>query len=150
MMSFTTSRDSCKPCGEKENVSPGKKLISLIPGIFLALLPKCPYCFVAFSGTIMLCGNSEGIYSRTFSSPAMLTITALICFITLVSVILNFRDTRTKYAIALVALGSALTIFSVTKGGGLTLYYLGVLLIFAGAWLNASLLFFVRKLKDKL
>src|SRR5262245_50237107 len=141
MMTFTTSRNSCKPCKKKENVSAGKKIIGLIPGIFLALLPKCPYCFVAFSGSIMLCGNGGGLYSRTFSSPAMLIITALTCLITLFSVILNFRDRRTKYAIVLVALGSALTIFSVTMGGGLTLYYLGVVMIFAGAWLNASLLF---------
>jgi hypothetical protein len=45
----------------------------------------------------------------------------------------------------LVIAGSALTIFSVTKGGGPTLYYLGVIVIFAGAWLNASLLYYVRK-----
>ena len=147
MITVSTSSDACKPCGKKENRSAGKRHIGLFSGILLALLPKCPFCFVAFSGTLILCGNGGGISTHTFSSAHMLAITISICFLTLISVLLNFRGVRTRYAILLVVLGSAMTIFSVTTGGGLPLYYLGVIVIFVGVWLNASLLFFVRKLK---
>ncbi|AEW01400.1 hypothetical protein Niako_5161 [Niastella koreensis GR20-10] len=43
--------------------------------------------------------------------------------------------------------GSFCISFSVTVGGGLVLYYSGVLFVFAGVWLNGSLLSFVVKVR---
>jgi hypothetical protein len=77
-------------------------------------------------------------------------LSALFCGITLIGIFLNYRDSRTKYALLLALAGSACILFSVTKGGGLTLYYTGVAFIFFGVWLNGSLLFFVRKIRSLL
>jgi hypothetical protein len=57
---------------------------------------------------------------------------------------------RTKFAILLAILGSIVILYSVTVSGGLLLYYLGVIIVFSGVWLNASLLFFINKVKDHL
>ena len=63
-------------------------------------------------------------------------------------IILNYRDTRTKYAVALAVLGTAFIILSVTFKGGLLLYYSGVAFVFIAAWLNASLLYLLNKVKN--
>ncbi len=147
-MVAASSKNDCIPC--KEMPLTVKKNSGLIAGILLALLPKCPFCYMAFSGTLMLCGNGGGIYTRTFSSFATLIFSVIFCLLTLISVILNYRDVRTKYAITLVLMGNAMIIVSVTVAGGLMLYYFGVMIIFGGVWLNASLLYFIRKIKNHL
>ena len=140
--------NDCRPCKGKPKTGP-KKQFSFLPGILLALVPKCPFCFMAFSSTMFLCGeNGTRISQRTFASPATLNVALFFCAVTILCIILNYRDNRTRYAIVLATAGSALIILSVTSTGGLPLYYLGVLLVFAGVWLNASLLYFVRKIKN--
>ncbi len=61
---------------------------------------------------------------------------------------LNYRDTRTKYALALAVLGTAFIILSVTITGGLLLYYSGVAFVFIAVWLNASLLYVLHIVKN--
>ena len=141
-------QNDCKPCKRKQTTAEPKKQISLLSGILLALLPKCPFCFMAFSSTIMLCGEAGNVTAQhTFTSSTTITVTIFFCLLTLISVIFNYRDNRTKYAIGLVLLGSAFIALSVLAKGGLPLYYSGVGLIFTGVWLNASLLYFVKKIR---
>lgn len=134
---------------DKYNLPHGKKKLGLFAGLLLALLPKCPLCFMAFSSTFVLC-DEAGTFTETHthSSPTVLILSALFCGITLVSMFFNYRDTRTKYALLLVLAGSAFILYSVVAGGGLSLYYSGVVCIFFGVWLNGSLLFFVGKLRN--
>ncbi len=140
--------NNCKPCKRKRTTIIRKENAGLFNGILLALIPKCPFCFMAYSSTAMLCGKSGAMISKqSFTSSASILITALFCLIALACIIFNYRDTRTKYAIALAASGSVLVIISVTVTGGLPLYYGGVFLVFIGVWLNASLLYFVKKIK---
>ncbi len=150
MLGIPTTKNNCDPCSKKRISIHGKKYIGLLTGILLALLPKCPFCFVAFSSTLILCGNAGGMATRTFSSPATLGFSIGFCLLTLISIILNYRDARTKYAIFLVVSGSCMVILSVTTGGGYAMYYGGILVIFTGVWLNASLLFFIQKIKTYL
>lgn len=133
---------------DKYNLPRCEKKLSFFAGILLALLPKCPLCFMAFSSTFVLC-DEAGTFTdtHTHSSPTVLILSTLFCGITLVSMLFNYRDTRTKYALLLVLAGSACILYSVVEGGGLSLYYSGVACIFCGVWLNGSLLFFVRKLR---
>lgn len=148
MISNSKINNDCRPCQYKQKATP-KKHISLVSGILLALVPKCPFCFMAFSSTMFLCGeDGTHISQRTFTSPATLNVTLFFCALTILCIILNYRDNRTVFAIALATVGSALVILSVTSAGGLLLYYFGVLMVFAGVWLNASLLYFIRKIKS--
>jgi drug/metabolite transporter (DMT)-like permease len=97
-----------------------------------------------------LCGEGAimSTAERTHVSEATIWVSALCCLLTLIAVVLNYRDKRTGIAIGLVLAGTACIIFSVLKGGGMPLYYTGVGLLFAGAWMNASLMYVLEKLRN--
>ena len=105
---------------------------------------------MAFSGTAVLCGNGGMVFTRTFSSPLTFWLTAACCVLVVLSVLFNYRDDRTRYALLLVLAGAACMMTSVTTTGGLTLYYIGVVVVFMGVWLNASLLYFISLARRRL
>ena len=150
MITVSKVEDACKPCNKKKIVSTGKKPLGLLPAIFLVLLPKCPFCLMAFSSTVILCGKAGGVSDLTHTSATTIFVTSFFCFLVLISILLNYRDARTKYALLLVATGCLLVMYSVCISGGLPLYYSGVILLFFGAWLNASLLYVIRKITGRL
>jgi hypothetical protein len=125
-----------------------KKNFSFFVGFLLALLPKCPFCFIAFSSTFVLC-DEAGTFTdtHTHSSTTTILLSTLFCAIALVSLFLNYRDSRIRYALLLVLAGSLIILLSVTKVGGLALYYSGVAFVFCGVWLNGNLLFFAGKIR---
>jgi len=148
---FTVSKiaDDCKPCKKKKIVSVEKKRLGIFTTLLLVLLPKCPFCLLAFSSTMMLCGKAGGVYELTHSSSTTILITAFFCFLVLISILFNYRDARTKYALLLVTTGSLMVMCSVGIGGGLALYYSGVTLLFIGVWLNASLLYVISSIRNR-
>lgn len=115
-------------------------------GIFLAVLPKCPFCIVAYSSTMVLCSGKTVAFNPVHASPLTITVTLVIGLVILGSILLNFRDKRTVYAFALALTGLGMVLYSVTTEFGAWLYYGGVGLVFLGTWLNASLLNYLRKL----
>jgi len=149
-MRITSANKNCIPCKNKSRKIISKNQTGLLGGIFLALLPKCPFCYMAFSGTLMLCGNGNGMFTRTFSSLPTQIFSITFCLLILLFIILNYRDKRTLYAIVLATVGFAMIIYSTTIAGGLMLYYFGVIIIFFAVWLNASLLYFIERIKNLL
>jgi hypothetical protein len=145
-MRRVSANKSCAPCKNSSKKVLFQKQTGVVAGILLALLPKCPFCYMAFSGTLMLCGNGSGMFTRTFSSLPTQIFSVTFCLLILLFIILNFRDKRTLYAIALAVVGSAMVIYSTTIAGGLMLYYSGVVMIFFSVWLNASLLYFTNRI----
>lgn len=148
---FTVSKiaDDCKPCKKKRIVSNDKKRLGLLTTLLLVILPKCPFCLLAFSSTVILCGKAGGIYKLTHNSSTTILVTSFFCFLVLISILFNYRDARTKYALLLVVTGCLMVMYSVCIGGGLLLYYCGVILLFGGVWLNASLLYVIRKIRSR-
>jgi hypothetical protein len=103
---------------------------------------------MAYSGTVMLCTQNEtSISSTTHTSGITIGLTSFLCAVTLLSIFLNYRDQRSKYALSLAFTGSVLSVISTAYTGGIFLYYTGVVLIFFGIWLNGSLFFFINKIK---
>jgi hypothetical protein len=145
-MRSVSANKSCAPCKNSSKKVLSQKQTGVVAGILLALLPKCPFCYMAFSGTLMLCGNGSGMFTRTFSSLPTQIFSVTFCLLILLFIILNFRDKRTLYAIALAVVGSAMVIYSTTIAGGLMLYYSGVVMIFFSVWLNASLLYLINRI----
>ncbi len=153
MVSYFRNKDDCGPCKRERMALKPKEPLSVFAMLLLVLLPKCPFCFLAYSSTAMLCGRSSILtvsYTRIFSSSSTVYFTAFCCGLILLSIFLKYRDARTKYALGLAGLGSALLLLSVTAGGGLLLYYSGLLMVFAGIWLNGSLLFVIGRVRDQL
>jgi len=147
MRSDSANKKNCTPCKKRNRIVVPQKQTGIVAGILLALLPKCPFCYMAFSGTLMLCGNGDGMFTRTFSSLPTQFFSITFCLLILLFIILNYRDKRTMYAIALGVIGSSMIICSTTIAGGLVLYYSGVMIIFFAVWLNASLLYFINAIK---
>lgn len=140
---MTTNCNSCT-----EVVKKPKGRLGILSFLFLVILPKCPFCIMAFTSTAMLCG--EGInmeVSKTYNSNLTIFTTALLGLITIASIILNRRGRRTWYALLLSVVGLGCLLFSVVKYGGQPLYYTGILLVFFGVWLNGSLMWFLRNAK---
>lgn len=145
---MVVEKKHCRKLG-KYTLPQDKKKFSFFAGLLLVLLPKCPLCFMAFSSTFVLC-DQAGTFTNTYShsSSTALWLSVLFCIITLVSIIFNYRGSRTEYALLLALAGSLFILFSVVKSGGLALYYSGVSLVFLGVWLNSSLLFIVGKIRN--
>ena len=112
----------------------------LFSGLLLLIIPKCPFCFMAFSSALLICSdNGIDHSSRTFYSTTTLILTALFSILALFSIFLNLRPGRGVYSLLLAGLGNIAILFSVTTGGGLTLYYSGAFLVLAGVVLNSGL-----------
>lgn len=128
----------CSPCHQVSVPPPGKKKgFGLLSGILLAVLPKCPFCFVAFSSTLVLCGKGETIsQSDTHSSTPTILFAAVFCSLAILSIALSYKDSRTRYALLVAFGGTACILTSVLLAGGEPLYYFGVLLIMGAVALN--------------
>lgn len=141
----------CVSCAAEKPKAKVSKKAGLFTGLLLVVLPKCPLCIIAYSSTIMLCGKEESlISSQTQSSLLSTGITLFFCLVILVSLFFNYRDERTKYALALAFTGSLLLVASTIWAIGPVMYYSGAVIIFAGVWLNGSMLFVLNKLKNML
>ena len=132
-------------CKAKKSVRTAKSA-GIFSGFLLLLIPKCPFCFMAFSSVMVFCGGKDAVYgSRTFFSATTIILTAIFCLTALLSiVIIYYRRGRGKYALILAITGIILLILSVTLIGGLTLYYLGALMLMSGLLRNSGLWPFIQ------
>jgi hypothetical protein len=138
--------NDCTPCRGASRKGGFQKSFSWLPGILLVVLPKCPFCFMAFSSTMLLCGEGVTMTSeRMYQSDLTIALSALFCAIALLGIMMVRRDIRTVYALMIAISGTTMIMTSVLKTGGLPLYYAGTFLIFLGVWLNSSLLYILRK-----
>jgi len=126
-------------CKAKESIKP-KGFFGIWSGFLLLLVPKCPFCFMAFSSVLVICGENGASHStRTFYSTTTLILTAIFCATAFLSIMLYYRPGRGKYALLMVVPGIATLLFSVTLGGGVLVYYCGALLVLAGLVRNSGL-----------
>lgn len=111
---------------------PLKRMFTWISGFGLAIVPKCPICYVTYSSSIAICGLSTPHESK-LNILLMLSLTAL----TIVFLIINYRGKRTLLSILLVAIGVSLIIL---LGPNVQytnpLYYMGSLTILSGVIIN--------------
>lgn len=115
-------------------------------GILLAILPKCPLCFVAFSGTAVLCTDGSVAQARhTIASTPTILVTSVVSLVVLVSVLLNYQASKTPRAMLVLVPGIMAVVYSATWGGGEWLYYSGVLAMFLGIWMNGSFRYFTTR-----
>ena len=148
-MRETYTYKKCVSCAAEKPKAKVSKKAGLFTGLLLVLLPKCPLCIIAYSSTIMLCGKETSIISTQTQSSLLSTgITLFFCLIILVSFFFNYRDDRTKYALALAFTGSLLLVASTIWAIGPFMYYTGTAIIFAGVWLNGSMFYVLNKLKN--
>ncbi len=138
-----------KQCNCNKKMYIKNKRSSLFIGLLLAFLAKCPFCLVAYSSTVALCGVNAS-HTSTFCSisyPGILLATGLI-LIVLASIYFNKRDVRTKLAFYVALFGSSCIITSLIFSVGLTLYYSGIGILFVSIWMNGSMMHCLKKIQE--
>lgn len=133
------SCQSCRKEGKK------RKSVSLWSGLFLILLPKCPFCVIAYSGTIALCGNGPSAAPNAHENQLALALSVMLSLIIAAAIALNYRGWRTWMALGLAFTGMLVLNGSILKPAGYFCYYTGVVILFSGVWLNGSLLYLINR-----
>lgn len=126
----------------------GKKVqSSWLPAILVAILPKCPFCIMAYSGAVTMCsGNNLYPHAGSYMS----YITLLLALIIIIGIGFNFKGRRTYWALATSGLGMMLILLSQFIFLSSFWYYFGSSLLFLGIWLNGSLFSLVNQLKTRI
>jgi len=119
-----------------------KTIFPLLTGIMIAILPKCPYCILAYSSAITMCSGTKLYnFSPGWTSYLLLGLALL----TLLFILLNYKGKRTIYAAVLVGTGSLLMLACQFYTFNINHYYIGTFLLLFGVWVNASFRFFYRQ-----
>lgn len=129
-------------CAVKKSKREKKTIFPVLTGILIAVIPKCPYCILAYSSAITMCsGPKLYTHSPNWTSYLLLGL----AFLTLIFILLNYKGQRTIVAASLVGLGSLLMILSQYYTFNINHFYLGTFLLLFGVWVNASFRFFYRQ-----
>jgi hypothetical protein len=130
---------NCK-CPKKHS-SKSKKFYSVIPGILIALIPKCPFCILTYTSAITIC-STKNISGHAPHWTSWLSIG--FAFLTLIITLYNYKGQRTLIAAGLIFLGSGLIVYSELFTGLLQTYYWGCGILIFGVWVNGSFMYFLR------
>ena len=135
-------KQACSCPKKIQSTSSGKKFLPLFSGILVALIPKCPYCILAYSSALTMCSGAK-VYGHSvgWTSYLLLTLAGL----TLVFILINYKGNRTLIAATLVAAGILLMFTGQFYTFNVSQYNWGTFLIFFGVWVNASFRFFYKK-----
>ena len=108
---------------------------SLIGGLLVVIIPKCPLCVMAYSSAISMCGGD--MYTQAgnnWLSYVPIGLAALIIGL----IAYNRRGTRTWYALALAAVGAGMIVLSHQLILTPQFYNYGTILLFFSIWLNSN------------
>jgi len=119
-------------------------LIPWLPTFAIAILPKCPFCIMAYSGAMSLC-SGKMLYPNANSISSYIIIG--LALFTLIGIALNYKKKTTIIALAIAAVGILLLSISQFYLMSNDLYYVGTALLFFGIWYNGSFNFFYKKYK---
>jgi hypothetical protein len=140
---------SCKETGD-HSVSCSQKrpwYASWLPASLIAILPKCPFCIMAYSGAIPLCSGSA-VYPNDGNLPFILSM--VFAAMVLFGILLNRKGQRTAVATIIAVVGIILLAISQTVLPSMTMYYISVFTMFFGIWYNGSFSYFFKKIKVQL
>jgi len=112
--------------------------------LLIAILPKCPFCVMAYSGAVTLCSGKMYPNAHTESVYFLLILGLVIT----VSILLNYRGRRTLVSLSLVLIGVASMMLSQVVWYSEVGYYYSVLLIFIAIWNNGSLHYLINKFSN--
>lgn len=102
----------------------------------IVILPKCPFCIMAYSSAITMCGGPAMYVSENNWVSYMPIALALVVVL---MIALKFRDFRTYFALAFSLMGTLLVILTHQTIIEAIFYYLGTALLIFGIWTNGSL-----------
>ncbi len=120
---------------------------SVLSTFLLIILPKCPFCVMAYSSAITICGGPDMyLMSNNWVSYIPLI---LALFINLM-LFLNWRGNRTVFALIVAMIGFTFLLLIHQLILSSDFYNLGAGLLLMGIWLNGSFISVFNKLRKTL
>lgn len=120
---------------------------SWLPGLLVAILPKCPFCIMAYSGAFTLCSGTT-MYPNAGGLSAYIALGLAV--LVLISILVNYKGKKTLVALTLSAVAILLIISSQFYFISSIQYYIGTCLLLFGIWYNGSFSHFYKKYKGRL
>ena len=116
---------------------------SFLSSLLIVILPKCPFCIMAYSSALTMCGG-KSIYlaQNNWVSYIPLVLSMVILYI----LVRNNKGQRTFAAIGAAVLGISILVMVHQVQLSPGYYNLGAFLLFFAVWLNGSFLSFVRQI----
>lgn len=147
MLEHTAHTDvkHCACPGEKHTLK--RERVPILLCIFIAILPKCPFCVFGYSSVMVLCSGAK-VYAY---EPGLMSYFPLAIVLAVVgSLLWNYRGRRTWWAVALALMGGVVLVHAQQVTGNPQEYFTGVALVFCGVFVNGIFLHFWQRTKKKL
>ena len=129
-------------CAAEKPSRTSSSLYSFLMGVGLVVLPKCPFCIIAYSGALGVCGSSA--IGTSVPTWGLLLVGAFLLMV-FVSFQLNFKGWKTFIASILLAIGGATMLSFLLFQLPVLTYYISTVVILFAVWLNGSFLHFFHK-----
>ena len=108
----------------------------LLVSVLLAVLPKCPFCIMAYSSAMVMC---SGIVYEAYTPNWFSYLSTLLSLVILISLILNYRGYNTVIAVVLGFIGVAMVVYGQLISGIADYYWSGAFFLMTAALLNGNL-----------
>ncbi len=139
------------PCKQKQKgclkLSIPSNKGSWLSAILIILLPKCPFCVMAYSGAMTMC-SGKMIYPNSSSESTYFL--AFLSILVLAGIAFNFKGFKTLISLGIAIVGISFLILSQVYWYSEIAYYLSVFIIVMAIWLNGSLTYFLRYIENLL
>lgn len=130
-------------CRCQKHLKLSTRNLSWLPGIILAILPKCPLCMFSYSSALTMCtGSKVYLLDSDQGNPIFLSLAVLL----FLSLLINWRGRRTLVAIVIALIGWLMMGSYVYFQIPVLIFYFGSVLILLACFTNANLVFFLRKI----
>lgn len=134
----------CKKCNSTRKVYTFRNS-SFFSAILIILLPKCPFCIMAYSSAITICGGQD-IYmsSNNWVSYIPLVLAAIV----FIMIVLNQKGMRTWIAAVITLISIFLIVLSHQLILPADFYNVGGVGLLISVWINGNLLSFISQMRN--
>ena len=137
---------TCKNCNTNRKVYTFRNS-SFFSAILIILIPKCPFCIMAYSSAITICGGQD-IYMNSNNWVSFIPL--VLSVVVLGMIFLNQRGIKTWIALSIALLSATLIVLSHQLIVPSTFYNVGGIGLLMAAWLNGNLWSFIHQVVQKI
>jgi len=136
---------NCHSCG-RENKKEKDSKLSFLSSLLVIIIPKCPFCIMAFSSAMTVCGGQSYYMSH---NNWVSFVPLLLAGVVVVMIARNFRDSRTYLALAIAIFSTIMLILSHQLIISDIYFSIGSFMLVFSVWLNGSFLSLVNFVSKK-